>query len=121
MPSRQSGIPKEVVEIGALQIAGRNLTSGEGPESGRISNCAADLYRSARGLEVVWMRQVIRFDPNWIAGVWPAQTKSATALWSNNSPEKPPSSGRHGKSLGVLRARHNKLAAVSLKWLARGI
>src|SRR5262249_3707219 len=60
----------------------------------RISNCAADLYRSARGLEVVWMRQVIRFDPNWIAGVWPAQTKPATALWSNNSPEKPPSSGR---------------------------
>src|SRR5262245_42332792 len=56
------------------------------------------------------MRHVIRVNPDCIARVRAAQTKPAPALRTNKSPEKPPSAGRHGKSPGVFRARHHKLA-----------
>src|SRR5215467_2171663 len=56
------------------------------------------------------MRQMIRFNPDCIARVRAAQTKPAPALRTNDSPEKTPSGGRHGKSPGVFRARHHKLA-----------
>src|SRR5262249_2843436 len=88
MPIGHGGISDEVVEVGALQITRHDFAFDEWLECHRVADLAAELHAGPRGLQIVRVRQEIRFNLNWVKRISASQTETSLTFWSCHPSEE---------------------------------
>src|SRR5262249_35419030 len=117
MPIGHGGISDEVVEGGALQITRHDFAFDEWLECRRVADLAAEFHAGPRGLQIVRVRQEIRFNVNWVKRIRTSQTETSLTFRScPPSEESPPRiDGRQPKSSRILWTRLCQLTLAYLQ------
>src|SRR5260370_41002516 len=94
MPICDAGVPDEVFESGAFEIARHHLAFHEASECGGVTDLATDFHAGYHGLQVVWVRQRAGFDLDGIQRIGACETNQSSAFWAHDTCRHSPGSGR---------------------------
>jgi hypothetical protein len=87
-----------------FQVAGNDLSPDKRTKSGRVAYLTTKFYTCEGGLPIIWVKEIIRFNLDGIAGIGTGKTDTTTTLGLNHVAYEEPTTCGKAKVCGVLRA-----------------
>jgi hypothetical protein len=79
-PSQGTDLANEVFKLGTFQVPRHHLALDEWAKCGGVPDLAAEFHAGYRGLQIVWVRQIIRLNLYRVERIGPRQTEMASAF-----------------------------------------
>jgi hypothetical protein len=91
-----------------FQVAGNDLSADKRTKSVGVTYLATKFQTCEYSLPILWVKKIVRFNPNGISGIGTCKAYTTTTLWLNDIADQDPTSRREAKSCCVPSAKHSR-------------
>src|SRR5262249_27795906 len=94
MPECAQAVAEKALQLGPVERTRCYLAFRKRPQSSGVANLADETHSGYQVLQVLWIVEVVRLDPDRVGGIGPRQVNASPAFRTHSDRERPGSCRR---------------------------